>query len=128
MAQAFSMVGWPAPNMLKPATMVDMMVAQGPQAHVLNFQMLMQSLVSMGQIEAGFVLLVSARTVETLLHFGEDCYSLFQTLLDGCSAACHSHGASWLHSAVEELGMIALVPVASIHGDVTQESVERHWW
>merc|ERR1711977_786662 len=56
-AWAFAMAGQPAPTMLDPMLVLDLMDARGPKPQVMYYQMLMQCVAATGQIASGFALL-----------------------------------------------------------------------
>ena len=79
MARAFAMAAKPAPVLLDPISVLDMIEAQAfkPQLRVLrNYQMSMESLAMTGRIVAGFALLVRVEASGLPPHSSENNYQL----------------------------------------------------
>ena len=56
-AWAFGKAGEPAPGLLDPSSVLDMIDVKGAKPQMLDYQLLMQCLATMGKLQAGFVLL-----------------------------------------------------------------------
>ena len=86
----------------------------------MYYQTSMEGLAANGLIQAGFALLTRAEASGLLSHSDNDCYPMFHILLEACRLTGHSKGASRVQAMVEQLGLIALAPLATV---VVQGSV-----
>merc|ERR1712224_360841 len=73
----------------------------------------MQGLTAIGQIEAGFALLTRAEANGMLSHSDNEGYSMFHALIQACRLAGDFNSASCVQAKLDQLGMIALAPVAT---------------
>ena len=89
------------------------MEAQGSEPLLMYYAMSMQGLATMGQIEAGFALLGRAEANGLLSKFDNEGYTIFHALIQACRLVGDFHSASRVQAALEQLGLIALAPVAT---------------
>eukprot|EP00747_Dinoflagellata_sp_TGD_P173006 gnl/TRDRNA2_/TRDRNA2_210727_c0_seq1.p2 gnl/TRDRNA2_/TRDRNA2_210727_c0~~gnl/TRDRNA2_/TRDRNA2_210727_c0_seq1.p2 ORF type:complete len:114 (+),score=15.84 gnl/TRDRNA2_/TRDRNA2_210727_c0_seq1:314-655(+) len=89
------------------------MIDKKDSQHLVYYYMLMQSLTTLGQIEAGFMLLAKAEALGLLLHADESWYPTFHALLQASRAISDSTSTSRIQSALERLHLVALVPVGT---------------
>ena len=78
-----------------------------------------------GALVAGFVLLARAETTGVLSDFYKGCYPICRTLLEACRAAGDSDGASRFEAATEQLGSIAVAPMAMVHDRMEPDSLRN---
>ena len=74
-------MGAPAPALLDPISVLDVMEVQGYKPQLVCYAMSMQGLATMGQIEAGFALLEQAEAKGLLSNSNNDGYPMFHNLL-----------------------------------------------
>eukprot|EP00747_Dinoflagellata_sp_TGD_P197921 gnl/TRDRNA2_/TRDRNA2_69892_c0_seq1.p1 gnl/TRDRNA2_/TRDRNA2_69892_c0~~gnl/TRDRNA2_/TRDRNA2_69892_c0_seq1.p1 ORF type:complete len:162 (+),score=31.24 gnl/TRDRNA2_/TRDRNA2_69892_c0_seq1:72-557(+) len=110
---AFASVGLPAPALLLPFKVLDEIEAQESMPPAAFYSMLVQSLVTSGQVVAGFELLSKAQAAGLLSLMGENCYAMFHLLLAVCRATGDSGGASRVKALQERIGFSALAPIAA---------------
>jgi len=82
-AWAFATVGAPAPVLLDPISVLDVMEAQGCKPQLVCYAMSMQGLATTGQIEAGFSLLEGQRPrtcCPILTMKATRCFTIFSRL------------------------------------------------
>ena len=107
-AWAFAMTGEPAPALLNPVSVLDLMEVQGSKPQLMHYHMSMQGLATSSQIRAGFALLEKAETCGWLSHCDDHCYPMFHVLAQACRMAGDSNSASRMQAAMDRLGLIAL--------------------
>eukprot|EP00747_Dinoflagellata_sp_TGD_P171476 gnl/TRDRNA2_/TRDRNA2_205652_c0_seq1.p1 gnl/TRDRNA2_/TRDRNA2_205652_c0~~gnl/TRDRNA2_/TRDRNA2_205652_c0_seq1.p1 ORF type:complete len:110 (+),score=16.24 gnl/TRDRNA2_/TRDRNA2_205652_c0_seq1:494-823(+) len=84
------------------------------QRRLASYQMALESLVTAGQIVAGFALLARAEADGLLSHADESCYPMFRILLEACREVGDFYGASSVQAALERLGLFVLTPMAML--------------
>ena len=113
-AWAFAIVGAPAPALLDPVSVLDVMEVQGCKPQLMYYAMSMQGLATMGQIEAGFSLLKRAEAKDLLSNSNSEGYQMFDTLIQACRFIGDLNSVSRLQAALDRLGLTALAPVATV--------------
>merc|ERR1739848_857185 len=106
-AWAFAMAGEPAPALLNPVSVLDLIEVQGSKPQLMYHDMSMQGLATSSQIQAGFALLERAETCGLLSHCDNHCYPMFHALVQACRMVGDSNSASRVQAAMDRLGMIA---------------------
>ena len=112
-AWAFATVGAPAPALLDPISVLDVMEGQGSKPQLMYYAMSMQGLATTGKVEAGFALLERAEAKGLLSNSNNEGYPMFHNLLQACRLVGDFNGASRVQAAMDRLGLIALAPVAT---------------
>ena len=112
-AWAFATVGAPAPALLDPISVLDVMEAQGCKPQLMDYAMSMQGLCTMGQIEAGFSLLERAEAKGLLSDSSNEGYQMLHILIQACRFIGDFNSVSRAQAVLDRLGLTALAPVAT---------------
>eukprot|EP00747_Dinoflagellata_sp_TGD_P108046 gnl/TRDRNA2_/TRDRNA2_170300_c0_seq2.p1 gnl/TRDRNA2_/TRDRNA2_170300_c0~~gnl/TRDRNA2_/TRDRNA2_170300_c0_seq2.p1 ORF type:complete len:107 (+),score=18.93 gnl/TRDRNA2_/TRDRNA2_170300_c0_seq2:144-464(+) len=98
--------------MFDPVRIMSTLVSWNITPKGVDFLMLLQCIAATGQIVAGFAMLAQAEATR-LISCSDEFYAGLHALLEACRTAGDAMGAHQVQSAVQRLGLIALVPAAA---------------
>merc|ERR1712167_301303 len=99
-AWAFATTGAPAPALLDPISVLDVIEARGFQPQLMYYAMSMQGLATTGQIVAGFALLERAAENGVLSNSQSEGYPLCHNLIQACRFVGDFKGVSRAQAAM----------------------------
>ena len=99
-AWAFATAGVPAPALLHPMSVLDVMEAQGFKPQLIHYSMSVQGLATMGQVKAGFALLERAEAKGLVSNSNQEAYSMFHNLIQACRVVGDFNGVSRVQAAL----------------------------
>ena len=116
----------PVPFRLNPFSVLEMIEVKGVRPQMVCYQMLMECLASVDQIQGGFALIARMEADGSLSISEDNCYPMFRMLLEACRTVS-GFNTTFAQAAIERLCSIALAPVATMLTQVCGTSSSSDW-